>query len=213
MKAKIKICGITNLTDARLALELGADVLGFNFYRPSPRYIDPAEAARIIDSLPAAAAVSTSGIFVQAGVAGVKQVLQICPLDIVQLHSDETADECEQIAALGVGIIKAFRVKQPADVEQAREYTVDYILLDAFREDLYGGTGRRFDWSWVTRSSGRRQKIFLAGGISPDNITQALAVGTYGVDLCSGVETRPGVKDPAKMKKLFAEITRYYERQ
>lgn len=207
MRAKIKICGLTSVDDAQLALRLGADFLGFNFYRPSPRYIEPAAAAEIIGSLPAETC--AVGIFVNAETDAIKAVLEQCPLQMVQLHGDETNDHCRAVAALGVDVIKAIRVRGPDDLSLAQDYDVSAVLLDAFREELYGGTGHTFDWSWLQQ--GTDKKVFLAGGINPDNINEALAVGTYAVDLCSGVESQPGIKDPAKMKTIFDRVARYYQ--
>lgn len=208
MAALIKICGITNEADGRLAVELGASLLGFNFYEPSPRYIEPARAAEIIEALGRESAAMV-GVFVNAGVEEVRQVLSTCPLDMAQLHGQESPEQCAEAASLGVEVIKAFRIREPADVQQAAAYHVAAVLYDAFREELYGGTGHRFDWSWI--KCGGPDKVFLAGGIGPDNIAEALAVGTFGVDLCSGVEAKPGVKDADKMTELFSEIARYYQ--
>jgi len=205
MPAQIKICGITNLPDAQLSLELGADLLGFNFYPPSPRYIDPSTAAQIIADLPDD--VNSVGVFVDAGIEGLQAVLSRCPLMMAQLHGTENNRQCRQTAELGVEVIKALRVRRPEDISQLDDYQVETILLDAFHEKLYGGTGHRFDWNWIRQIS--HQKIFLAGGITPENVYQALAVGTYGIDLCSGVEESPGKKSPGKMKKLFEEIARF----
>jgi phosphoribosylanthranilate isomerase len=238
-QAKIKICGITNLSDARLALTLGADLLGFNFYRPSPRYIEPARAAEIIGQLPADAI--TVGVFVNAGVEGVQAVLAEiaaagkaashkslsaiprlpsgaegtagskappCTLHMAQLHGDESNAGCQAVRGLGLGVIKALRVRAPADLARLGSYDVDAVLLDAFHEELYGGTGHRFDWGWLRQAPAA--KVFLAGGITPDNMAEALAAGTYGVDVCSGVESRPGVKDPDKLHALFDRIRGYH---
>ena len=206
LKAKIKICGITNLADAQLAVQLGAELLGFNFYPPSPRYIEPHRAKEIIYQLPSR--ITNVGVFVNAGTNGIKKVLQQCPLHMAQLHGDETNADCQDAAALGIAAIKTLRIREPQDIQLIENFQVDAVLLDAFREELYGGTGHAFDWSWISTSPGR--KIFLAGGINPDNISAALAVGTFGVDLCSGVEKSPGVKDQTKMEKLFAESENFY---
>ena len=205
MSVKVKICGITNLNDAQLVAELGANYLGFNFYRPSPRYLEPKKAAKIIANLPEK--MITVGVFVDAGLKGISEVLRQCPLNMVQLHGTESDEDCRAAADLGVKVIKALPIKQPEDIQAARRYKTEAILLDAFHEKLYGGTGQRFDWSWIGQLSS--QKVFLAGGITPDNVIKALAAGTYGIDLCSGVEKAPGIKDPDKMKKLFEEINKY----
>ena len=205
MPAQIKICGITNLPDAQLSIEGGADLLGFNFYPPSPRYIDPPAAAQIIADLPDN--IKTVGVFVNAGAEGLQKVLSQCPLMMVQLHGAENNQQCRQAAELGVEVIKALRVRRPEDLSQMDAYQGQTFLLDAFDEKLYGGSGRRFDWNWIQQT--RHQKIFLAGGITPENVNEALAVRTYGIDLGSGVEKSPGIKSPDKMKKLFEEIARF----
>ena len=203
MTAKIKICGITNQPDAQLAVELGADLLGFNFYQPSPRYIVPAAAAEIIGGLPHGPEIV--GLFVNAELEFIRDVLNHCPLTMVQLHGDESNTDCRAVAQLGLNVIKAIRIREPGDVRQAENFDTELILLDAFREDLYGGTGESFDWNWIT--SVPDKKIFLAGGIDPDNIKAALNVGTYGVDLCSSVEKQPGIKDHSRLRLLFERIT------
>ncbi len=200
--AKIKICGVTNLADGQLALDLGADLLGFNFYEPSRRYIEPVKANQIIERLNGD--FESVGIFVNAGADGVKAVLDICPLDVAQLHGDETNDQCRQTAQLGVRVFKALRIRKKTDITAVADYNVDKFLLDAFCEKLYGGSGHKFNWSWVKESTDK--DIFLAGGINPDNIAEALEADAYGIDLCSGVEKAPGVKDSGKMQILFEKI-------
>jgi phosphoribosylanthranilate isomerase len=201
-EVKIKICGITNASDGRLACALGADLLGFNFYTSSLRYIEPGKAAQIIRELPPGP--ERVGLFVNAKFEYIKEVLTQCPLSMVQLHGDEDNAFCRKVAEFGLPILKALRMSCPEDIRKIEEFETEYILLDAFREDLYGGTGESFDWSWI-RETGAK-KIFLAGGINPDTIAEALAVGTYGIDLCSGVEKEPGIKDEHKMRELFDKI-------
>jgi len=135
MAVKIKICGITNLADGRLAVGLGADLLGYNFYRPSPRYVEPGLAGEMVRQL--GGKVLSVGVFVNAGVEGVRQVLAECPLDMVQLHGDESNDQCRAVADLGVEVIKAIRIRQKEDIEQVGKYDVETVLLDAFNEKLY----------------------------------------------------------------------------
>jgi len=202
MRPKIKICGITNAADGQLACALGADLLGFNFYAPSPRYIDPGAVAQIVRELPAGT--ERVGLFVNATFEDIKEVLTQCPLTMMQLHGDEDNTFCRKVAELGLPILKALRMSRPDDIRKIEQFGTEYILLDAFREDLYGGTGDSFDWSWI-RETGAK-KIFLAGGINPDTIQEALAVGTYGIDLCSGVEKEPGVKDENKLRELFDKV-------
>ena len=201
---KVKICGITTRADAELAVGLGADLLGFNFYEPSPRYVEPGAAGELAAGL--GEGVVMVGVFVNATTEEIAAVAQRCRLDMAQLHGDESAEQCREVARLGLGVIKAVRVKGPEDVERVRDYEVDAVLLDAFREEVYGGSGHRFDWSWVRQAG--HEKVFLAGGITPENVAEAVSVGTYGVDLCSGVEVGPGVKDEAKMRLLFERLGR-----
>ncbi|MBN1846820.1 MAG: phosphoribosylanthranilate isomerase [Sedimentisphaerales bacterium] len=210
MRARIKICGITNRADGLWAAECGADLLGFNFYPSSPRYIEPAIAADIIGVLPADGP-ERVGLFVNAGLDRIAEVLRQCPLTMLQLHGDEDEAFCREAARLGLPLIKALRLRRPEDIRRVERFETEYILLDAFGGDLYGGTGRRFDWGWV-RSVGDK-KVFLAGGIGPETIKAALAVGTYGIDLCSGVESEPGRKDPDKVKLLFDGIRAYHEQR
>ncbi len=207
MRPKIKICGITNLYDARLAVELGADMLGFNFYRPSPRYIDPQSAAEIVAALPDS--VITVGILVNEPAAYVHGLRQIVPLDYVQLHGDEDMNYCRSVREPGVRVIKALRIGEAADLQRMNDYDVDLVLLDAFNEQLYGGAGEAFNWDWLTAEVA--QHIILAGGIGPDNIEMALRLRPWGIDLCSGVEAEKGRKDPEKMKALFEIVRRFDE--
>jgi len=207
MKPKIKICGITTLDDARLSLDLGADLLGFNFYSPSPRYIEPDQAANIIEQL--SSDTQTVGVFVNMAIEDLEKLLAICPLNALQLHGDETNADCQGAKELGVEVIKALRVREIGDINQCDDYDVQAVLLDAFNEELYGGSGHAFDWGWI-QNEAINKKIFLAGGITPDNITAALSVGTYGIDLCSGVESGPGIKDRQKLKTLFDKINTFH---
>lgn len=207
MKARIKICGITTLDDARLAAGLGADYLGFNFYRKSPRYVDPGRAIGLIAEIESKTV--PVGLFVNATLEEIAAVIEKCSLKWVQLHGDEDEPFCKAVKALGVNVIKALRVRSRKDIEKIAQITVDILLLDAFHPDVYGGSGETFDWSWLKHLE--LSRIMLAGGITLDNIAQAVAVGTFGVDLCSGVEARPGVKDPEKLKRLFAAMKTYYD--
>jgi phosphoribosylanthranilate isomerase len=201
MIVKIKICGLTNIEDAEAAVDMGADLLGFNFYKGSPRYVEPAKAAKIINKLPAF--VDTVGVFVNPTVDEMKPLIAEGTLNWVQLHGDETPEFCESLGSLAVRTIKAIRVTGFAAIELADKYPVDAILYDAYEPDKYGGTGTRFDWGLVS-DSGRR--IFLAGGITPENVMNAIDLGVYGVDVCSGIEERPGKKDLKKMKQLFDTV-------
>lgn len=189
----IKICGITNLDDALGAIDAGADALGFNFYRPSPRYISPDDARKIIEQLPAH--VLNVGVFVNEPSPGaVTDIANAAGVRGVQLHGDESPEYCDGIKNLYV--IKALRVDSEFSSLKALDYKTDAVLLDAFSPALAGGTGEVFDWSLARERDSRWPKLFLAGGLSPENVREAIeTVGPYGVDACSCLESTPGVKD------------------
>jgi phosphoribosylanthranilate isomerase len=198
---KVKICGLTNFDDAVAAIDMGADLLGFNFYQKSPRYIEPVKAAEIVNKLPGF--IDIVAVFVNATVDEIHQTKRICPFDWVQLHGDEDQQFCSSLRSHDVKTMKAFRVKDKSDIEKTNTFFTDAILLDAFQPDKYGGTGITFDWNIIGHIG---KRVFLAGGIKPDNAANALELGVYGIDVCSGIESRPGKKDHKKMKKLFENI-------
>jgi phosphoribosylanthranilate isomerase len=198
---KVKICGITNYKDAAAAVDMGADLLGFNFYPKSPRYIAPAKAVEIINKLPAF--IDLAGVFVNESIEKIHETKNFCQLDWIQLHGDESPEFCKQFLSHSVKIMKAIRVKDQKDIERAESFFTDAILLDAFDPEKYGGTGLTFDWNIVGHIG---KRIFLSGGINPDNAVAAVELGVYGIDVCSGVEAEPGKKDHKKMKKLFENI-------
>ena len=187
---KVKICGITNLEDALMVVEAGADALGFVFFRGSPRFISPEQATAIIRRL--SPFVHTVGLFVNEGLATVNAVADQCGLDLVQLHGEEPPDYC---AAVKRRIIKAFRVKDASSLNEIKNYRVAAFLLDAWSPGAHGGTGTTFNWELAARASASH-RIILAGGLTPDNVAEAIAaVNPYAVDVSSGVESAPGKKD------------------
>jgi phosphoribosylanthranilate isomerase len=200
-KVKVKICGITNWTDARHAVESGVQFLGFNFYRPSPRYIRPALARRIIRRLPERIAVV--GVFVNESEETMLAIARRVGLDYLQLHGDEPP---EQVARLKrkIRVIKAIRVRDSFRPRQLDSFgRASAILLDGFDPRHHGGTGKTFNWSLARGSNGSR-RIFLAGGLTPENVAEAIRVAhPYAVDVCSGVEARPGRKDPTRIVALM----------
>jgi len=198
---KVKICGITNYRDAAAAMDMGADLLGFNFYPKSPRFIPPEKAVKIINKLPGF--IDIAGVFVNARFEQIRETISQCQLDWVQLHGDESPQFCQSFLSLNVKTMKALRVKDQTDIERADSFFTDAILLDAFQPEKYGGTGISFDWNIIGHIS---KRIFLAGGINPDNAAAAIELGVYGIDVCSGIEAEPGKKDHKKMKKLFENI-------
>jgi phosphoribosylanthranilate isomerase len=200
----VKICGITNLADALAAVDAGADALGFNFYSRSPRYIPPANAREIIDQLPDA--VWKVGVFVNEELQSVLHILAQAELSAAQLHGDESPDYCKKLKATYV--IKAFGARENLDLNT---YEVDAIMLDTKDDLLRGGTGRVFDWSIAQRARESMKsvpKLFLAGGLSPENVADAIAtVRPYAVDACSSLEQAPGNKDHQRMR-AFVEAVR-----
>ena len=214
---KIKICGLTNLNDALAAAEAGADLLGFNFYSGSPRYIDPAHCAEITAALRAKrAGVLTVGVFVNAPVSTITEVQQGCHLDLAQLHGDEPPGKLEQLEGRA---FKAIRPQTPAEADGAwRRYSRvrhgqgPELLVDAHRAGQYGGTGEVGDWG-LAKSLAAKGLILLAGGLTPENVSAAIAqVGPWGVDVASGVESWPGIKDLDKLR-AFVQAVRISERE
>jgi len=203
-KVKVKICGITNWKDAKRAVDAGADFLGFNFYAKSPRFISPAEARRIVRRLPKR--VSAVGVFVNESDEKMRDTARAVGLDMLQLHGDESPSV---VARLGraLPVIKAVRAGKsfrPAQLAKFRRASA--ILLDGFDRGLRGGTGKTFDWR-VARRAKRYGRIFLAGGLTPENVGEAIRTAEpYAVDVCSGVEAEPGKKDPKRVRALMHAV-------
>jgi phosphoribosylanthranilate isomerase len=201
---RVKICGITTAADARLAVDAGADALGFNFYGPSPRFIEPETAAHIVARLPKG--VVRVGVFVDETAEKVREIAEAVDIDIVQLHGHERPFRVSQVAAFRP-VIKAFRVRPGFPPGRLALYPVAAaFLLDGYRPGLQGGTGMRFDWSLAKRAA-RYGTIILAGGLRPENVVEAISrVRPYAIDVCSGVESQPGKKDPAKLRDLMRQV-------
>ena len=201
---KVKICGITNLEDARHAVECGADALGFNFYKKSPRYITAKTAAAIIARLPDG--VEMIGVFVNEEIDRTIDTAGIAGLDAIQLHGDETPEFVSEIAAkTGLAVIKALRVSPTFDISDVAKYETDAILLDAFSVNQHGGTGKVFDWEIARAISETGRKLYLAGGLSTENVADAImAVRPYAVDASSLLEISPGRKDHDKVAAFIA---------
>ncbi len=200
----IKICGITNVDDALAAVEAGADALGFNFYPKSPRYIAPGEVRRIIEQLPQE--VLCAGVFVNEDADSLQRIVHEAGLGAAQLHGDESPEFCRDLR--GVMRIKALRVGEDFLAEEVTRFGTEAILLDAFTKDAFGGTGRTFDWEVARRARELVPKLFLAGGLTTENVSEAVrAVRPFAVDVCSGVETAPGRKSQ-RLVKNFIEAAR-----
>lgn len=207
LKVKVKICGITNWPDARRAIAAGADFLGFNFYEGSPRYVAPAKARRIVRRLPKS--VTSVGVFVNESEQRMLEIAELVGLDRVQLHGEESALTVRRVER-SLPVIKALRVRKALRASQlARFAHASAVLLDGFDAAHWGGSGRTFDWR-VARPAARkgaRVKLFLAGGITPENVAQAIRTAKpYAVDVCSGVEAKPGKKDPKRLEAFMREV-------
>jgi phosphoribosylanthranilate isomerase len=196
---QVKICGITRLEDAQAAVEAGADALGFVFYPPSPRCVTPDQAEQMIQRLPPF--VTTVGLFVDVPLDTVHDIALWCGLDRVQLHGRETPEFCARVRR---PVIKAFRIKNADSLADLPGYRVAAYLLDAYVEGaLPGGTGASFAWELAARVK-PHGPVILAGGLTPENIAAAIAqIHPYGVDVSSGVECAPGIKDHRKIREFI----------
>jgi phosphoribosylanthranilate isomerase len=198
---KVKICGITNLEDALMAAEAGADALGFNFYSKSPRYISFEKAKSIVRALPPF--ILKVGVFVNASRETIQEAIDLTGIDLIQLHGDETPEDCNGFQC---GVIKAFRTNE--SIENAKTYSeITAILLDTPHRGSYGGTGQTFDWKEAMPFKKLSKSLILSGGLTPDNVLRAIEiVKPYGVDASSHLEVHPGKKDPARVKAFIQKV-------
>ena len=202
MFTRIKVCGITNLEDARAAADLGADALGFIFVPDTPRYIEPEAAKRIIRDLPPF--ITTVGVFADVPPEVILRTVSTCGLNAVQLHGCETPEYCSEIN--GPKLIKAFRVKDGNSLSTIPAYRVSAYLLDTYVKGKKGGTGEMFNWDLAIEAK-KYGRIIVAGGLTPENVAQAIRrVRPYAVDVGSGVEARPGKKDHSKVKAFIENV-------
>ena len=200
---KIKICGITNKTDALAASELGVDMLGFVFYKKSKRYVTPAMAEDIINELPPF--MGKIGIFVDETKEDVIRIAEDAGLNILQFHGSENPGYCASFRDK-YKIIKAFRVVTKSDLKVVNDYETDYYLFDAYKSACVGGTGETFDWN-ILKDFEILKPFILSGGLSPENVERAIKeVMPYAVDVSSGVESAPGKKDASLLKKFVANV-------
>lgn len=214
MSVFVKICGITNLADAQVAADAGADLLGFILYAKSPRYIEPDRVAAIVDSLRQASGTPhprTVGVFVNTPIEQVQAILDHTGLDYAQLHGGEPPMDLARLAGRG---FKALRPTSSAEaLDQAQPFAAypnpptPQLMIDAYSPQAYGGTGERADWSAAATLAARYPRLLLAGGLDPDNVVDALAaVQPWGVDVSSGVEAAPGRKDHAKVRAFLKAV-------
>jgi phosphoribosylanthranilate isomerase len=211
-KTRTKICGITRLEDLRAVVDAGADALGFVFYPPSPRYLTPEGAAPLISAMPPF--VTSVGLFVNASLEELQAVIKLAPIQLLQFHGDESAQECHRLAsAVNRPFIRAFRVKPDTSAADLLECEAEYqaasplfqgLLLDTF-VDSFGGSGKVFDWSLIPKELAPR--VVLSGGLSVQNATDAVVgVRPFAVDISSGVELSKGVKDAAKVQAFVQAV-------
>ena len=197
-QVKVKVCGMTSLKDALVAVEGGADAVGFIFYKKSPRSVTMKTVREIVLELPPF--VDTVGVFVDETAEQINKIADYCNLDIIQLHGDESPTFCKKIRRK---VIKAFRIKDMQSVKKLSSFQVSGFLLDTFSENLHGGTGKVFDWNLALPAK-KFGPVIMAGGLTPNNVQQAVRqIRPYGVDVCSGVESEPGIKDHKKVRAFL----------
>ena len=200
MSVTVKICGITSVADALAASEAGADAVGLMFFEGSPRHVTIQQAKAISAALPKH--IVRVGVFVNAEEPLIRQAIRDCTLNIVQFHGNESPEDCGRYNVMA---LKAFRMQGLETLEALREFTVDGILLDAHVEDALGGTGKTFNWDLAVRAQEIGRPIFLAGGLTVENVAEAVRkVRPFAVDVSSGVESEPGKKDSGKMRAFVS---------
>jgi len=200
MSVKVKICGITSVADGVAAAEAGADMIGLMFYERSPRHISLATAAEI--SRAVSPFIVKVGVFVNPTEEAVFRAIGECGVTLLQFHGEEAPEFCTQF---GVMSMKAFRVRDAASLAALPNYQTDAYLLDAYSPDAHGGTGAKFNWDLAIDAKQLGKPVFLAGGLTPENVGEAVRrVQPFGVDVSSGVESAPGKKDPAKVRGFVA---------
>lgn len=201
----VKICGITNLDDALAAVDAGANMLGFNFYKPSPRYITTQHAREIIEQLPDS--ILTVGVFVNEEEDAIRTIAKETAIKALQLHGDETPTYCRELA--GYYVIKTFAVCDDFDPQSLKAYGVEAIMLDTKHNHLRGGTGQVFDWSVARQAALTIPKLYLAGGLSPENVENAVkTVRPFAVDACSALEDTPGKKNHERLRAFVNAVRR-----
>ncbi len=202
MTTRVKICGITNLADAQAAVEAGADALGFVFYEKSPRHLAVPAAAGIAKQLPGF--VLRVGVFVNAPGEAVDRAIGECGLNLLQFHGDEAPEYCLQF---GLMSMKAFRMRDAGSLQEMTKYQTEAWLLDAYSPEAVGGTGEKFNWELAVEAQKFGKPIFLAGGLTPENVGEAVRkVRPFGVDVSSGVEISPGKKDHTKLRAFINAV-------
>jgi phosphoribosylanthranilate isomerase len=208
MTVRVKFCGITSLTDAGKAVSIGADALGFVFFKESPRYIAPKNVEIIVQALPPF--VTSVGVFVNEDVGFIEECVERCGLDAVQLHGDEDIGYCLKFKSLkfkSVKLIKAIRIKDRESLGIIEECPADAFLLDTYKSSVYGGTGKGFDRTLAVLAKEYGRHIIISGGLNPDNVYDVIKeIKPYGVDVSSGIESNPGKKNVELMEEFIKEV-------
>jgi phosphoribosylanthranilate isomerase len=203
-KIQIKICGVTNAHDADACVELGADMIGFNFYRKSPRYIEPTIVRRIVDTLPARTC--PVGVFVDVDPTKIRKLAEIAGVRCVQLHGNATPESCNELAR-EVRVIRALSTDARFQPEHAVAFSHCDVLIDAYHPELRGGTGQTCNWSAARAAMRYTQFLILSGGLNARNVGSAIAaVAPHAVDVCSGVESAPGMKDHRALEQFISVV-------
>jgi phosphoribosylanthranilate isomerase len=201
---QIKICGVTNIEDARACVELGVDMIGLNFYPKSPRYIEPEIAKQIVEAIPRS--VHAVGVFVEANADEIRNAANTAGVECVQLHGNVSAETCRELA-LEFRVIRAFSTNAQFRPQYAGSFPECDVLLDAHHPDLRGGTGLTCDWPAARATLPFARFLFLSGGLNPQNVSEAIAaVSPHAVDVCSGIEGAPGLKDYRAMEEFIAAV-------
>ena len=200
MSVTVKICGVTSVDDAQAAVAAGADAVGLMFFEGSPRHVSLAEAKVIVESFPPS--VVRVGVFVNADASLVNRAVLECTLNVLQFHGEESPEFCSQF---GVMTLKAIRVRDESSLAEMERFGTDGFLLDAFSKEARGGTGESFNWELARRATEHGKPIFLAGGLTAENVAEAVqTVQPFAVDVSSGVESAPGKKCAEKMRAFVA---------
>ncbi len=200
---RVKICGVTRSQDVRLVVRAGADAIGFQMSM-GPRKITPVQAKRLVKLVPPL--VTPVGVFVNEALSSVKRLIKLCGFQVVQLHGDESAAYCQK---LDVPVIKVIRMKNPSTYASFKGFRVAAFLLDSYNKNVPGGTGKGYSYSWAWKAVQKLPApVLIAGGLTSDNVLAAISLShAFGVDVASGVEIRPGFKDPRKVS-LFVRRAR-----
>ncbi|RJP60709.1 MAG: phosphoribosylanthranilate isomerase [Candidatus Auribacter fodinae] len=204
---RVKVCGITSFEDAICAVKNGVSALGFNFYKRSPRYISPVDAKNIIAELPPF--ITSVGLFVNERIDDVLRVAGLTGIHTLQFHGDESQEYCDSFS--GYYVIKAIRAKNEMDLQVLDVFSAQSILIDSYNPNFYGGTGVPFSWELLRKVPERyKGKMIVAGGINSDNISELLNVYMpYAIDVCSGIESSPGIKDHSLLNKLMNKVATF----